>query len=163
MRRYAGDGGGGVVGTGGDDLELGDSEFGGEVGAELAEAGGAGDDFGKDVARELEGVDEFIGPLAGARIVKLEGAGHGDFDFWCASREEIIEGVADTEEELRGLKARGIFGGELEKRVDGHELDAGFAEDFGPGGAGVGDLDAAFGAGVAVVVDRFLQFAGGIE
>ena len=85
MKRDASDGSSCVVGTGGDDLELGEAEFGGEVGAERAEGRGRRNDFGEEVAREVEGVDEFIGPLAGAGVVELEGAGHGDIHFWSAS------------------------------------------------------------------------------
>ena len=39
----------------------------------------------------------------------MESAGHGDFDFGDAACEEVVEGVADAEEELRGLEAGGIF------------------------------------------------------
>lgn len=126
------------------------------------EIGAGTGDVRENRAREFQQVDEVIRPVTRAGIVELKGAGHGFFHGGVAA-EEIIEGIGHAEEEARFLQALGGFGGELVKRIDGHELDAGFREDIFPFGERENAFHSPRGAGIAVVKGRRDEGALGIE
>ena len=131
------------------------------VSAAMSEESGAslvpeGTRRGKEVVWKSKSLDEAVGPVAGDGIVELCGAGQADFDGGDAAEEEV-QVIGDGQKligHFQQTRAALEIIEEMIKRIDGHELNAGFGKDeFATGGfldGGVG----AIGAGVAVMVGQ---------
>lgn len=145
-----GDGAGGVVRAGGDDVDLGEACGVGELRQEAADAGAGGDGGLKEVCGQVEGGEEVGVPGAGAAVDHLGGGGDGGFVDHLAA-EEVVEEVGDVEQAVGVLEGGWfcvVLGDELVEGVEGEELDAGGVVDGVAAEAVDGFLE---GAGVAWV------------
>src|SRR5258706_3134760 len=99
------DGAGGVVAAGGDEGNLRDTTFVGDILENRAKNGAGWDNRRKNFDGQMELLKQLKGPIAAAHVVHLAGGGAGKFGLALAG-EKIVEQIGDEEEGVGDIERR---------------------------------------------------------